>query len=352
CAGLRACAAFRDPRSCPPLRPRPVGFGKAETEEGAILDNQDRGRDDQAPRGEIQDRPPYGAECLGPPEESRQPPRIWSRPTRPAPQGQALRLWRAIARQAEAARLLRKYLRAAVPRYLCGSDPHEGRFRRAHDCAARAPARRHDLSGEARAHGVRRPPVHQPRPHQGERQARDDPELSGKGRRRHRGEGPIEATGDRARGRRPGRARRTRLYRGRPLENDGEAHAHSAVQRGALPRADGAAPRGRVLFALTGERARPEIAIVLVASRLGERAPQTLAGLFALVTAGAKSAHIAGVENVPLPVVKPALTSIAAFGDTGCRLKAANRPAAPDDDEDLGKFQDCNVPARWPFARL
>jgi hypothetical protein len=70
------------------------------------------------------------------------------------------------------------------------------------------------------------------------------------------------------------------------------------------------------------------------------------------LTAGAKSAHIAGVENVPLPVVKPALTSIAAFGDTGCRLKATNRPARPDDDEDLGKFQDCNIPTRWPFARL
>jgi hypothetical protein len=70
------------------------------------------------------------------------------------------------------------------------------------------------------------------------------------------------------------------------------------------------------------------------------------------LTAGAKSVHITGVENVPLPVVKPALTSIAAFGDTGCRLKAADRPAGPHDDEDLGKFQDCNIPARWPFARL
>src|SRR4029079_16273111 len=70
---------------------------------------------DQAPRGEVQDRPPYGPECLGPPEEPRQPPRIWSRPARSAPQGQALRLRRPAARQAEAARLLRQHPGAAVP---------------------------------------------------------------------------------------------------------------------------------------------------------------------------------------------------------------------------------------------
>src|SRR5262249_49104114 len=186
---------------------------------------------------------------------------------------------------------------------------------------------------------------------------------------------------------------------------DGEAHPHSAVQRGALPRADGAAPRGRVLFALTGESAGPEIAIVLAASRLDGRAPQTLAGLFALacalmpaaataqpsklesayvvlgpqgalarvivadavrcpsisidgseqamkvralpdaafpvlvcelpLTAGAKSAHIAGVENVSLPVVKPALTSVAALCGPGCRLKAAHPPARSDDQQEL-----------------
>src|SRR4249919_3660889 len=73
---------------------------------------------DQAPRGEVQDRPPYGPECLGPPEEPRQPPRIRSRPARPAPQGQALRLRRSIARQAETARLLRQYFRASIPRHL------------------------------------------------------------------------------------------------------------------------------------------------------------------------------------------------------------------------------------------
>jgi hypothetical protein len=66
-----------------------------------------------------------------------------------------------------------------------------------------------------------------------------------------------------------------------------------------------------------------------------------------------KSARISGIGSVELPVLKPALTSIAVFGDTGCRLKAAKQPAAggPDDD-DHGRFQDCNIPARWPFAQL
>ena len=47
------------------------------------------------------------------------------------------------------------------------------------------------------------------------------------------------------------RARRARLHRGRPLQDDGETHPHPADHRGALPGADGAASGGRVLFALT-----------------------------------------------------------------------------------------------------
>jgi len=71
------------------------------------------------------------------------------------------------------------------------------------------------------------------------------------------------------------------------------------------------------------------------------------------LAAGTKSARIAGSENLSLPVLKPTLTSVAAFGDTGCRLKAAKREAkAEADDEERGKFQDCNIPARWPFASL
>jgi calcineurin-like phosphoesterase family protein len=64
---------------------------------------------------------------------------------------------------------------------------------------------------------------------------------------------------------------------------------------------------------------------------------------------GAASANI---ENSPLPVPKTALKSIAAFGDTGCRLKAAKRTAKDLDDDERGKFQDCNTPSLWPFAQL
>jgi len=64
----------------------------------------------------------------------------------------------------------------------------------------------------------------------------------------------------------------------------------------------------------------------------------------------------ASVENLPLPLPKATLKSIAAFGDTGCRLKAAKAMAkggnAVDEDEDRGKFQDCNNLALWPFAQV
>jgi hypothetical protein len=66
-----------------------------------------------------------------------------------------------------------------------------------------------------------------------------------------------------------------------------------------------------------------------------------------LIPAAASSASI-GATALPLP--KTALTSIAAFGDTGCRLKA--KKSGGDDDEDVGKFQDCNDPSLWPFAKL
>jgi hypothetical protein len=60
-----------------------------------------------------------------------------------------------------------------------------------------------------------------------------------------------------------------------------------------------------------------------------------------------KSARIAGIGSVELPVLRPALTSIAVFGDTGCRLKAARQAVAAEaDEEDRGRFQDCNIPRR------
>src|ERR1700704_1962472 len=56
------------------------------------------------------------------------------------------------------------------------------------------------------------------------------------------------------------------------------------------------------------------------------------------IPAGATSAS---VENSQLPLPKAALKSIAAFGDTGCRLKAARtgtKGGDADDDGDRGKF--------------
>ena len=52
-------------------------------------------------------------------------------------------------------------------------------------------------------------------------------------------------------------------------------------------------------------------------------------------------------------MLKSTLASIVAFGDTGCRLKTwLVTRNDPDDDEYRGKFQDCNIPSRWPFAQL
>lgn len=71
-----------------------------------------------------------------------------------------------------------------------------------------------------------------------------------------------------------------------------------------------------------------------------------------MIPAGASSASL---ENSPLPVPRPALKSIAAFGDTGCRLKSAKTAAKEgdtDDDDARGKFQDCNNPGLWPFAQV
>src|SRR5262249_45144657 len=94
------------------------GFGRNKGGRGSSTHSQ-RGRDDQALSVQVQDRSPYGREYLGPPEEPREPPRVRPRPARPAPQRQALRLRRSAQGQAEAARLLRQYFRAAIPRHLC-----------------------------------------------------------------------------------------------------------------------------------------------------------------------------------------------------------------------------------------
>ena len=70
----------------------------------------------------------------------------------------------------------------------------QGRQRRPHDRPPGAAPRCADLPRQVRADRVRRAPVHQPRPHQGERQARHHPELPGQGRRRRRGEGKVASS--------------------------------------------------------------------------------------------------------------------------------------------------------------
>jgi hypothetical protein len=67
------------------------------------------------------------------------------------------------------------------------------------------------------------------------------------------------------------------------------------------------------------------------------------------------TAAAASLADRPLPLPKRTLAAITAFGDTGCRLKASKvsgKGKDADDDEDSGKFQDCNIPSKWPFAQL
>ena len=167
---------------------------------------------------------------------------IWGRPksplnkreSRPGQHGerrteQAVRLRPAAARQAEAQGLLRQHRRAAVQRHLQGGAPLQGLDLRAPDRPAGAPARRHRLSRQVRADGVRRAPVRQPRPRHGERQARQRPELPLPRRRPGRGEGEGQADDAAARGHQERRARRARLHRGRPQQDDGQADARAGA---------------------------------------------------------------------------------------------------------------------------
>lgn len=77
---------------------------------------------------------------------------------------------------------------------------------------------------------------------------------------------------------------------------------------------------------------------------------------------GAAGASLGG-QALPLPPAQ--LGTIVGLGDTGCRLKAGKPPKAGkastdgaaagghDADEAApGKYQDCDVPAQWPFARI
>lgn len=69
-----------------------------------------------------------------------------------------------------------------------------------------------------------------------------------------------------------------------------------------------------------------------------------------LIAPGTRAATING-RALPLP--RDRLASVAALGDTGCRLKAAQQQTTRDHDHPHpGKFQDCDRPSQWPFARL
>jgi hypothetical protein len=70
----------------------------------------------------------------------------------------------------------------------------------------------------------------------------------------------------------------------------------------------------------------------------------------AVIPAGATSATIEG-QGLPLPTAS--LNAIAVLGDTGCRLKASKKRAKKEhDDQEAGKFQDCDKQSKWPFSRL
>jgi len=63
----------------------------------------------------------------------------------------------------------------------------------------------------------------------------------------------------------------------------------------------------------------------------------------------------AAIQGRGLPLPKPTLAAIAAFGDTGCRLKAGGnlkKSSHHHDYPEAGEFQDCDRSSEWPFARL
>jgi len=69
-----------------------------------------------------------------------------------------------------------------------------------------------------------------------------------------------------------------------------------------------------------------------------------------LIPSGTTTASLNG-KALPLP--PSTLGTLAVIGDTGCRLKA-DKSATPahTDDQDDGKFQDCDKKSKWPFSTL
>src|SRR5215831_8487936 len=112
-------------------------------------------------------------------------------------------------------------------------------------------------------------------------------------------------------------------------------------------------PQGAVARAIVAEATRcPTITIDGSQREMNVRAaPDAMFAVLVCEMPIPASATAASIENAPLPLPRSQLKSIAAFGDTGCRLKAAKGNDG-DDDEDGGKYQECNNPAAWPFAQV
>jgi hypothetical protein len=111
-------------------------------------------------------------------------------------------------------------------------------------------------------------------------------------------------------------------------------------------------PQGAVARAIVAEATRcPAITIDGSQREMNVRAaPDAMFAVLVCEMPIPASATAASIENAPLPLPRAQLTSIAAFGDTGCRLKAGK--GNDGDDEDGGKYQECNNPAAWPFAQV
>jgi Calcineurin-like phosphoesterase len=115
-------------------------------------------------------------------------------------------------------------------------------------------------------------------------------------------------------------------------------------------------PQGAVARAVLAEgSACPAITIDGAQQPMTVRAPPD--AMFRVLVCEAlipPTAAAASLADRPLPLPKRTLTAIAAFGDTGCRLKSSKLSGKGNDvdDEDGGKFQDCDIPSKWPFAQL
>jgi hypothetical protein len=99
-------------------------------------------------------------------------------------------------------------------------------------------------------------------------------------------------------------------------------------------------PGGAVARAVTDDASCPAIAVGAASQPMQVRSAAD--ALFPLIceTALPAGAIAARIGDTPLPVAPRDVSSIAVFGDSGCRVDARS-----------GAFQSCNDEAAWPFAR-